>query len=220
MEKRKFIKRSLAFLTLSALLMTTALAAGGTVSFNQAGFIFHETQVVEAGQDMTAPNGQKIPGIITYTDESGGKTNYISINKLAELLDTPIEWDAEKNSVILAGNPYIKNPNNGPDSTVIPEYGKTIGPFTEIDPSQITMSPEDARTPDILHLSSSKGGILPQRLSFVPGTVHVLEVTNNGKEQQKMGAFRYAPGSIYAESFTPVVIEPGQTITRAFYMDT
>lgn len=36
---------------------------------------------------MTAANGEKVPVTITYTDAKGGATNYIAVQKAAELFD-------------------------------------------------------------------------------------------------------------------------------------
>ena len=60
-----------------SLCLTTALAAAGQVSYNFANVAMDGTQKITAGQDITAANGQKIPGSILYTDEAGGKTNYL-----------------------------------------------------------------------------------------------------------------------------------------------
>lgn len=76
-EKRisSFTSGFFAALALAACL-TTALAASGKVSYNFANVALDGQQRITAGQDITAANGQKIPGSILYTDEAGGKTNY------------------------------------------------------------------------------------------------------------------------------------------------
>ena len=47
-----------------SLCLTTALAAAGQVSYNFANVSMDGTQKIAAGQDITAANGQKIPGSI------------------------------------------------------------------------------------------------------------------------------------------------------------
>ena len=114
-----------------------ASAAGGQVEFNRAGISLFGEDHVRAGESYTAPNGQQVPSVITYVDNAGGKTNYLSVRQISELLNVDINWDAQKNRV-----------NFGQDrsadqkltiGTTPPEAGSqnTVhGPFTEIDPDQ------------------------------------------------------------------------------------
>lgn len=67
--------------------LTTALAASGKVSYNFANVSLNGTPKITAGKDITAANGQKIPGSILYTDAAGGKTNYLPIRTISELLE-------------------------------------------------------------------------------------------------------------------------------------
>ena len=76
--------------------LTTALAAAGQVSYNFANVSMDGQREITAGQDITAANGQKIPGSILYTDEAGGKTNYVSGRQFSELIDADISWDANR----------------------------------------------------------------------------------------------------------------------------
>ena len=64
----------------------TALAASSRVEYNKAGIsLFGENKVL-TGESYKAPNGQDVPSVITYVDETGGKTNYLSIRQISELL--------------------------------------------------------------------------------------------------------------------------------------
>ena len=96
-------------LALSACL-TTALAASGTVSYNFANVALDGTQKITAGQDITAANGQKVPGSILYTDEAGGKTNYLPIRAISELLEVEIGYDSATKTVLLGKQPIAEVP--------------------------------------------------------------------------------------------------------------
>ena len=62
----------------------TALAASSRVEYNKAGIsLFGENKVL-TGESYKAPNGQDVPSVITYVDETGGKTNYLSIRQISE----------------------------------------------------------------------------------------------------------------------------------------
>ena len=63
-----------------------ASAAGGQVEFNRAGISLFGEDHVRAGESYTAPNGQQVPSVITYVDNAGGKTNYLSVRQISELL--------------------------------------------------------------------------------------------------------------------------------------
>ena len=80
----------------------TALAASSRVEYNKAGIsLFGENKVL-TGESYKAPNGQDVPSVITYVDETGGKTNYLSIRQISELLDASVGWNAATNSVDIA----------------------------------------------------------------------------------------------------------------------
>ena len=131
MKKRiaSFSGGFLAALTLSACL-TTALAASGTVSYNFANVALDGTQKITAGQDITAANGQKVPGSILYTDEAGGKTNYLPIRTISELLGTEIGYDSATKTVLLGkqqvSNSGANDPNSSRQSWVADGWKATI----------------------------------------------------------------------------------------------
>nr|WP_325211231.1 hypothetical protein [uncultured Oscillibacter sp.] len=85
--------------------LTTALAASGKVSYNFANVSLDGTKKITAGQDITAANGQKIPGSILYTDAAGGKTNYLPIRTISELLGTEIGYDSASKTILLGKQP-------------------------------------------------------------------------------------------------------------------
>lgn len=112
MKKRvaSFTGGFFAALALSACL-TTALAAAGKVSFNFVNVSVNGTREVTAGQDITAANGQKVPGSILYTDEAGGKTNYLPIRTVSELLGVEIGYDSATRTILLGQQPAAPAPS-------------------------------------------------------------------------------------------------------------
>ena len=102
MKKRlpSFLAGAATALTLTAL-TATALAASGQVSFNFAGVALDGEMKITAGSDITAPNGQRVPGSILYVDEAGGKTNYLPVRAISELLGVEVGYDSATRTVLL-----------------------------------------------------------------------------------------------------------------------
>ena len=104
-----FLSGAAAALALAACL-TTALAASGKVSYNFSNVSLDGTRKITAGQDITAANGQKVPGTILYTDAAGGKTNYLPIRTVSELLGVEIGYDAASKTILLGRQPTPTTP--------------------------------------------------------------------------------------------------------------
>lgn len=102
MKKRfpSFLAGAAAALALTAL-ATSALAASGQVQFNFAGVALNGERKITAGSDITAPNGRQVPGSILYVDEAGGKTNYLPIRTISELLGVEVGYDSATRTVLL-----------------------------------------------------------------------------------------------------------------------
>ena len=102
MKKRfpSFLAGTATALALTAL-ATSALAASGQVQFNFAGVALDGEMKITAGSDITAPNGQQVPGSILYVDEAGGKTNYLPIRTISELLGVEVGYDSASRTVLL-----------------------------------------------------------------------------------------------------------------------
>ena len=102
MKKRfpSFLAGAATALALTAL-TASALAASGQVSFNFAGVALDGEMKITAGSDITAPNGQRVPGSILYTDETGGKTNYLPVRTVSELLGVEVGYDSATRTVLL-----------------------------------------------------------------------------------------------------------------------
>lgn len=107
-KKTNFLKKIVTFsagMVTMAILVTAiipASAAGNQIAYNQVGIRTFGEQRVTAGEPYIAPNGQEVPSSITYTDAAGGKTNYLSVRQLCELLDAAVAWNADVNSVDIA----------------------------------------------------------------------------------------------------------------------
>ena len=102
MKKRlsSFLAGAASALLLAAL-CTTALAASGQVSFNFAGVSVNGETKITAGQTITAANGQSVPGSILYTDAAGGKTNYLSVRTVSELLGVEVGYNSATRTILL-----------------------------------------------------------------------------------------------------------------------
>lgn len=106
MKKRfsSFLAGAASALLLAAL-CTTALAASGKISYNFVNVSLDGEAKITAGQTITAANGQQVPGSILYTDDAGGKTNYLPIRTISELLGVEIGYDSAAKTVLLGSRP-------------------------------------------------------------------------------------------------------------------
>lgn len=89
-------------------LVTTALAASGQVSFNFSNIALDGEIKIASGKTITAPNGQEVPSSILYTDEIGGKTNYLPVRAISELLGVEIGYDSASKTVFLGRQPDLQ----------------------------------------------------------------------------------------------------------------
>ena len=116
------------------------------MSYNFANIALDGTQKITAGQDITAANGQKVPGSILYTDAAGGKTNYLPIRTISDLLGVEIGYDSATKTVLLGKQPTQSAAASGGN---------------EIDLRTPTTVPENARHGDEALIKSRGGTILP-----------------------------------------------------------
>lgn len=82
-------------------LTTTALAASGKVTFNFSNVSLRGEQKIAAGTEITTSNGQKAPSSILYTDAADGKTNYLPIRAISDLLGVEIGYDSATKTILL-----------------------------------------------------------------------------------------------------------------------
>ena len=91
MKKKILAYFSGVFATVLVLTMvTTALAASGKATFNFVNVSLRGERKIAAGADITVANGQKVPSSILYTDEKGGKTNYLPIRASGNRAGGPV----------------------------------------------------------------------------------------------------------------------------------
>lgn len=210
-----------------------ASATGSQIAYNQVGVRLFGEHVVMAGDRYTAPNGQEVPSSITYTDVTGGKTNYFSVRQICELLDANVGWNATANSVdiaaphasemgedIIIGTEILEEKSEVP---LMPEFGKVIGGMEEIDPAEVSVigKPEYrtrnfARDMKVQFLESDFPGLTMDCLSYA-GPYVVFSVTNNGPRTVYSEVRRFVTISAgQHEDFTSVAIPSGETLTRVF----
>lgn len=175
----------------------TALAASSRVEYNKAGISLFGEDKVLTGESYKAPNGQDVPSVITYVDETGGKTNYLSIRQISELLGIEVRWDGQKNRVNLGADPadYVvvggkEDDGSIPANATKPVLGTVHGPFTEIDPAKaagksLTGVLQDNTKVQTTCGYSLEGTFYPEDCSYI-----VLTVTNNGSAVQTVTAGR------------------------------
>lgn len=235
-NKLRFFKRlstfaaGMAAMAILITVVTPAFAAENQITFNRVGIRTFGEQRVTVGGSYTAPNGQKVPSSITYTDAAGGKTNYLSVRQICELLDATVSWNAAANSVDIAA------PKSGGDVTVgvgrateteellKPEYGKIVGGLEEIDPStvdEIINNPEyrtrnTARNMKVQFSDSDFPGLTLDCLRYA-GPYVVFSVTNNGPRTVYSEVRRFVTISAGEhEDFARVSIPSGETLIRVF----
>ena len=92
-------------MALALTLTTTALAASGQVTFSFANIALDGKTKIAAGTTITAANGQEVPGSILYTDAAGGKTNYLPIRAICDLLGVEIGYDSAARTILLGEQP-------------------------------------------------------------------------------------------------------------------
>ena len=141
-----FLSGAAAALALS-LCLTTALAASGKVSYNFANVCLDGGTVIVAGADIAAANGQMIPGSILYTDETGGKTNYLPLRKISELLKVEVNYDSASKTIYLGKMPAPQPAPADGENVIDLRTPKTV--------------PENPRRGDVELIKSRGGTILP-----------------------------------------------------------
>ncbi len=80
----------------AALLFTvisTALAASGSVTFNAINLTKEGKIIFNKDEDFELASGEKVPSSILYVDQTGGGTTYLPMRYLAELLGISVTWD-------------------------------------------------------------------------------------------------------------------------------
>lgn len=79
--------------TLFFAIITTALAASGSVTYNGINLSMNGKTIFSAGEYLELGSGEKVPSSILYVDQAGGGTTYLPMRYLAELLELSVTWD-------------------------------------------------------------------------------------------------------------------------------
>ena len=134
--------------TVTALALgTTVLAASGQVTFNFANVALDGETKITTGTTVTAANGQEVPSSILYTDAAGGKTNYLPIRAISELLGVEVGYDSATKTVLLGEQNTVnqdkhwKRTVDGPSFTYTSQRPATL--YTTAPTWQPTWLPED-----------------------------------------------------------------------------
>lgn len=228
---KRFVSFSAGMATMATLITAVIPASASTnqIAFNQVGIRTFGEQRVMAGDPYIAPNGQEVPSSITYTDGTGGKTNYLSVRQICELLDATVAWNAGENSVDIASpntdvSVEIGEEPKDPEALLEPEYGQVVGGIEEIDPSTVSDIINDAtyrtrnyaRDMKVQFLNSDFPGLTMNCLQYA-GPYVVFSVTNNGTRTVYSEVRRDVTISSWEhDDFARVAIPAGDTLVRVF----
>lgn len=215
-------------------LIAPASAASGKVDFNQVGIRVLRQQKVLPGDTYNAPNGQQVPSTITYTDVTGGKTNYVSIRHLSELIDADISWNETENSVDVGALPggegfsVNSSTEGGTDelnTEINRECGSVIGALTEVSPESVDGLLDGTAVPSRSYAYNTRiqygmGSLFPEITVTAKPTLGkwlVYSVTNNGETEQEVVVSRKVTITTgRREAFPNVLVGSGETVIRAF----
>ena len=223
MKKLKpFFSGALA-MALAVSLIGSAAAAAGKLQIGSAGVVVLDQVKVEPGAQYTA-DGSSIPAVVAYEDLTGKTHNYLPVQMLAEYFNIPVTWSEKRGSVVLGSTMenaqlearIYREGEERPKNPATPALGKTLGPFTEVDPRTVDTSArptgiDDDKTRVQTVTGYTTGGYFISE----NGKYIVLTVTNNGQTPVTCLAGR-TPMFGSFEHFPSVDIEPGRTLTRAF----
>lgn len=196
------------------------------ILYNQAGLTLLSEKKFEKGESYTAPNGKKVPAVITYVDSSGEKTNYLSVRQISELLGLDIAWNSEEESIDIAPRQELSvddiqvgDAGENREPTTIPKYGEKVGPFTEINPNQVNTDQDFVVATATVHTISTAGTNGLEVPCFSEDANYIVyTVTNNGNNSQLISVQQK---SIMGKTnaFTTVLLPAGKTLQRAFYLE-
>lgn len=122
-----------------------------------------------------------------------------------------------------------------PEQADTPDFGRTRGGFTEVDPKTVHLTADDDKevslTPtvylDDAHIQYAHGSFpaVQTKALYKSGGVQpkdqymVFTVTNNGDSVRYTRVDRVRPLAARNERFSVVPVQPGQTLTRMFHID-
>lgn len=198
MKKRfsAFLAGALSALLLTAL-CTSALAASGRISYNFSNISVNGETRIAAGADLEVGQGKHIPGSILYIDETGGKTNYLPVRAISELLGVQVGYDSATKTVLLGKQPDSKPAASAAGFTAAEMAGALRGDTDLIRSRGGTLLPDD--DPDsyagangkVYKLFQDKNGDL--RKEYLVGNIeadsHIAKYPNLLEDLTKDGSF-------------------------------
>lgn len=201
--------------------VTTALAASGLVQFSPVGLQLNRKAIFAAGDNVKTESGQSIPSSLLYTDAAGGGTTYLPLRTIAELLDVPITWDGENNTVVLGRsgtNDYtiiVGGLEQNWDKLPLNRVGEKVGPFTEVEPVGQPTG-ETATSLKNAHYRAESDFDWDMEFIGLNGRYLSVTVTNNGDKPLMFRAgHRHAAGRDMLDTQIPA----GATVTRTFEVE-
>lgn len=230
------MKKHLAFLsgivcTLAIVALTvTSFAAGGEISYNKVNVSLFGSNVIKAGQDITADNGLTSPSSITYTDTQGGGTIYLPIRQISKLLDADITWDNTSGTVALApvassnsvtvdkdGSIHIVDNISGTD-----EANRKTAPFAEVN-AQAPASGVKSY-PLLSEFKFQSESDFDTTLDCMPtnGKTITVTLTNNDTSSSAQSLiFNLGRDNTIGDDilFPSVTVAPGKTLSRTVTVD-
>lgn len=97
--------------TLLFAVITTALAASGSVTYNGINLAVNGKAVLSKGEYLELASGEKVPSSILYVDQAGGGTTYLPMRYLAELLGMSVTWNQATGTADLKNRQTVVEPD-------------------------------------------------------------------------------------------------------------
>lgn len=185
------------------ILCSNAGAISEQISYNFSNIaLFGRTQI-EKGEDFTAKNGQEVPASILYVDEAGGTSNFLSVSKIAEILDADIKWNGREQTVDFG-------------TATTPGANVVNFPFEELTPQGAVQQADDAEA-WLKNAVFQSESAFNQTFYCPPrfGEFIIVKVANHGEKPVSFAVSRDKTiGN--QQPFPTDVIQPGEAATRIF----
>ena len=97
--------------TLLFAVITTALAASGSITYNGINLTVDGKTILSKGEYLELASGEKVPSSILYVDQAGGGTTYLPMRYLAELLGMSVTWDQATGTADLKNRQTVVEPD-------------------------------------------------------------------------------------------------------------
>ena len=97
--------------TLLFAVITTALAASGSITYNGINLTVDGKTILSKGEYLELASGEKLPSSILYVDQAGGGTTYLPMRYLAELLGMSVTWDQATGTADLKNRQTVVEPD-------------------------------------------------------------------------------------------------------------